>query len=344
MPHAVTELLDVQAPARDLLWLRKSLQTAIEMEFATIPPYLTAYWSIIPGDDPDGVADILRSVVLEEMLHMALLSNLLVAVGGAPRFNRRGIVPAYPCAWLPGSGSGPNIGLRKLSLAAVDMFMAVENPAHNPAGYVAATHDGRHCIGEFHDAINAVFAILDPALSDTHQLECSAIGLFAVHSLIDVSRAIRALKKQGEGFANSAESTPGITELPHYYRLAEIFHGRRLKRDTGASTWSFAGDPVRFPEVLPMADVPAGGYGSHNVCEADWSLVEQDVIQFNQTFTIMLHHLETAWGRGSPTELNVAMACMFALAGYAVSLMSVPIAGGSGNYGPSFRLVPSQPL
>ena len=59
------------------------LQTALELELATIPPYLVALLSIqLPGNRAS--AEIIRSVMMEEMLHLVLVANVLNAVG-APR-------------------------------------------------------------------------------------------------------------------------------------------------------------------------------------------------------------------------------------------------------------------
>src|SRR5580700_11430191 len=63
--------------------LRSALQNAIELEHSTIPPYLYALYSLKPGTNKE-IAAIIRSVVLEEMLHMALVCNVLNAVGGSP--------------------------------------------------------------------------------------------------------------------------------------------------------------------------------------------------------------------------------------------------------------------
>jgi len=64
--------------------LREHLQWAIELEHATLPPYLTALYSLDPERNPAAV-EVLSSVFVEEMLHLALAANLLNAVGGAPR-------------------------------------------------------------------------------------------------------------------------------------------------------------------------------------------------------------------------------------------------------------------
>lgn len=57
------------------------LQKAIGVEFGTLPPYLYALYSIRPGTNPQAT-QLLRSVVLQEMVHMCLASNILNALGG----------------------------------------------------------------------------------------------------------------------------------------------------------------------------------------------------------------------------------------------------------------------
>ena len=76
----IRELLQVPETARTVGWLKRSLAAAIKLEFATIPPYLTAMWSI-RGRDP--VADTLLEIAVEEMLHMALACNMLAGLGEA---------------------------------------------------------------------------------------------------------------------------------------------------------------------------------------------------------------------------------------------------------------------
>lgn len=71
------------------------VQKAIELEHATIPPYLTAMFSLKRGTN-DHIRQIIHSVVIEEMLHMCIASNLLNALGGAPVINKKDFVPSYP--------------------------------------------------------------------------------------------------------------------------------------------------------------------------------------------------------------------------------------------------------
>jgi Ferritin-like len=114
--------------ADDVESLRQMVQAAIEIEDSTIPVYLTALFSIKPGANLE-VAGIIRSIVIQEMLHLTLVGNLLNAIGGAPRIGEPGFVPTYP-GHLPGSVR-PDfvVTLRKCSIAQIrDVFMAIEQP------------------------------------------------------------------------------------------------------------------------------------------------------------------------------------------------------------------------
>src|SRR5262245_57028318 len=65
----IPELMECRVEERcTMKWLQNALQSAITLEFATLPPYLTALWSIKNETDP--VAISIREVVQEEMQHM----------------------------------------------------------------------------------------------------------------------------------------------------------------------------------------------------------------------------------------------------------------------------------
>ena len=57
--------------------LREHLQWALELEHATLPPYLCALYSIKPGTNTEA-SHAIASVCYEEMLHMTLAANLLM--------------------------------------------------------------------------------------------------------------------------------------------------------------------------------------------------------------------------------------------------------------------------
>ncbi|TAN53637.1 MAG: hypothetical protein EPN21_01135, partial [Methylococcaceae bacterium] len=84
----------IRSKTDDRSALQSAAQLAIQVEFTTIPAYLTALYSI---SQPDSKAyQALRSVVMEEMFHVNQAANLLVSIGGLPRFTGEEVVPKYP--------------------------------------------------------------------------------------------------------------------------------------------------------------------------------------------------------------------------------------------------------
>jgi hypothetical protein len=132
---------------RALSELKAHLQVAIEIELATIPIYLYAYYSIdrTPVGFPDtplsrfadraGAA--VMSVAVEEMLHMSLSSNVLFALGQMPQLYLRSPAP-FPTN-LPGHAKlGPDakpmsLPLAKLSIQQLWQFLEIEYPAESDA-------------------------------------------------------------------------------------------------------------------------------------------------------------------------------------------------------------------
>ncbi len=68
--------------------LHDLLQRAIQLEHSTIPPYLTAMFSLAEGKNRR-IAELIRSIVVEEMLHMCIASNILIAIGAVRRSTGR---------------------------------------------------------------------------------------------------------------------------------------------------------------------------------------------------------------------------------------------------------------
>ena len=57
------------------------LVQAMKIEHATLPPYIVALYSLKPGSNIEAF-QILRTVLVEEMLHLTLAANVFNAVGG----------------------------------------------------------------------------------------------------------------------------------------------------------------------------------------------------------------------------------------------------------------------
>jgi Ferritin-like len=118
--------------------LRELLEAAVNLELATIPPYLCGLYSIHPGTNLEATM-VVRSVVVEEMLHMILAGNVLNAVGGRPRVSGPDNAPHYPHE-LP---DGVILDLLPFSPAAVESFLQVENPEYKAEQQAAELRQGR---------------------------------------------------------------------------------------------------------------------------------------------------------------------------------------------------------
>jgi len=322
----IVELMQPEAQ-HDLAWLRQSLQAAIELELATIPPYLCGLWSIKAQGGP--AYDLIDSVVLEEMLHMGLVCNMLTAIGGTPQ-----IVAGYQQLTYPGplpGGVRPKLmvylgGLTKDYLGSV--YMEIEFPEKGPVAL--AFGEEYPTIGAFYDAISSAFEQLAPPMSTKNQLISEGISLTKVGTVADAVKAITEIKEQGEGTSQSPLATDFGGELAHYYRFAEIFNGKKLIQVGGK--WNYSGDPIPFPDVYPMTPVPAGGYPNPS------SQTKQALQAFNQKFATVLNNLESAWTNGNQNDLSKAVGTMLGLQSLANSLMQIPRVDQNGVYGPEFRL------
>jgi hypothetical protein len=321
----ISSLMKMKGQLSPLDFLLQSLPLAVELEFSTIPVYLCGMWSI--QEQQGAVYDLINSIVIEEMLHMGLASNMLNAIGGQPEIDAPGFVPTYPGP-LPGDVRPQlTVALTGLSTEVVaNMFMQIEYPEGGPI----ALRLGKPypTIGAFYDAIADAFGQLTPAqITGANQLTSQGLGLFAITCEAEAIQAITLIKEQGEGTSQSPYAGNMNTgEFAHYYKFAEIYHGQTLVQ--GASgEWDYTGDPIPFPAVYPVAQVPAGGYPqSHD---------------FDVQFTQLISQLQTAWAQGSQDALGDAIGTMYNLYPLAQTLMQTPLPGGGGNYAPDFRVASS---
>ena len=131
--------------------LKKDLQTALQIEHATIPTYLTAFSTIKDIYNLE-VQSMFKTILVQEMLHMALVANILNAVGGDPKLYFDGFIPEYP-SHLPG-GVQPDLAvpIGKCSLALIrNVFMKIEEPYYTKTSVkVMDTHS---------DDVNTRFAV-----------------------------------------------------------------------------------------------------------------------------------------------------------------------------------------
>jgi hypothetical protein len=111
--------------------LHEYLYKGLQLEHATLPPYLTALYSLHPGKNSDAW-HVIRVVAVEEMLHLTLVANVLNAVGGTPDLTKPSFVPNYPTR-LPCGPDHFEVHLRPFSREALDTFLKIEKPAQAPS-------------------------------------------------------------------------------------------------------------------------------------------------------------------------------------------------------------------
>jgi hypothetical protein len=323
--------------------VRTALQHAVELEHATIPTYLYALYSLEPGKNA-AIGELIASVVVEEMSHMALACNILNAIGGSPAIDSPAFIPSYPGPLPGGVASQLVVPLERFSRDLVhDVFMEIEEP-EDPLRFPVEAAVPEQTIGQFYTAIKSQIETLgesiftgDPGLQVTGAF--ADLGLIAVGSVATAGAAIETIVEQGEGTSQSPldpEHDPA-----HYYRFAEIYHGKRLIPNEDAppdappdQRFVYGGDPIPFdPDgVLPvpanptLGDYPAGSRARY-ACNA-----------FNYTYTSVLKTLHATFN-GDPGSLDAAVGLMESLKLQALDLMSTPLPGG-GNAGPSFEYQP----
>lgn len=110
--------------------LKEFLYRAMQLEHATIPPYLTALYSIKPGVNQDAT-QVLRVIVVEEMLHLTIAANILNAIGGTPDLVRPDFVARYPAA-LPDGETDFKVSIQAFGREALATFLKIERPAQRP--------------------------------------------------------------------------------------------------------------------------------------------------------------------------------------------------------------------
>jgi hypothetical protein len=323
--------------------VRTALQHAVALEHATIPTYLYALYSLAPGRN-EAIGDLIASVVIEEMSHMALACNILNAIGGSPVIDDPAFVPRYPGPLPGGVESQLVVPLERFSRRLVhDVFMEIEEP-EDPLRFPVAEAAAEQTIGRFYTAIkDRIEALGDPIFTGDPALQVTGvfadIGLIAVHDVASASAAIETIVEQGEGTTQSPldpENDPA-----HYYRFAEIFHGKRLIENREAppgappdQRFVYGGAPIPFDadSVLPvpanprLGDYPVGSQ-AHYTCNA-----------FNYTYTSVLKSLHSTFN-GDPGSMPAAIGLMESLKLQALDLMTLPLGPGR-NAGPSFEYQP----
>lgn len=320
------------------------LQNAIELEHSTIPPYLTAMLSLRTGTNVD-IARQIREIVIEEMLHMTIAANILIAIGGSPAINKRDFIPKYPGP-LPMNIGDLTVGIEAFSIELVkNTFMAIEEPENpipikTPEAALAAPEYAT--IGQFYDAIKDQIKALGPSIfvkpdAPPQVVDCQWFApnrLFPISDPETACAAIDLIKVEGEGTAESPFQSPG--DPAHYYRFGEIAAGRRIIKTRDG--FAYGGAPILFD--------PSGVWPLKPNCKiADFAPGTQArtrIEAFAYNYSALLNSLHNTFN-GTPEQLDTAIGIMYDLRVCAVALMETDIGDDRGQtVGPSFEYIDRQ--
>lgn len=205
--------------------LHQHLQHAVDVEFWTIPLYLTALYSIKglkeqkPSAYPDA-AKLVQSVAIQEMLHLELISNIANALGYTPHFHPPRYREAHSIPFihprqdaLPAHLHGYECELGALDESRLKLFCAIELP-HAPSEIEWEKESSYGSIAMMYAALmKAVTLQWDAGFVGTarntrqkasfkeyHPRSGGHHGFSqTVNSLDDAMRAMDAIVEQGEG-------------------------------------------------------------------------------------------------------------------------------------------------
>ena len=295
---------------RDLSWIRGALQTAIALEHATMPLYSAAMYSLEVQNYPS--YNTIRSVLMEEMLHMAAACNILAALGGSPRIGT--LDPGFPATGLPGQ-IAPDLTavLAPLSREQLKTFMRIEAPDNLlEQAQLDATYP---TIGRFYEALREAVVANAPAVRRAvaeggpanqvggnlgYRTIVAAPGVDPVPAIL---AAIDMITEQGEGGPVSGLSTGADfqNEESHYGRFAELHYGARYQPAAGVTLTAatqeqfFRGEEIAWPVVINTLAVPADGYRALLSRDPDAPAVEKELDAFDAAYTAMMLALHEAW-------------------------------------------------
>lgn len=334
--------------------LYEYLQSAIELEHATIPLYLTAVFSIKPGFNREARA-IITSVANQEMLHMSIAANVLNAIGGNPVMDQPGFIPLFPGPLPMHIHEGLTASLQKVTRGQVfNVFMAIEEPERpiklrvkqmlmmaRPELATAPPPESFATIGDFYDAIKKKLRALDkikpifknpshPQVVDNTWFPKDQ--MFAVTDIESACKAIDVIVEQGEGTTTSPLEGPD-GEPAHYYRLAQIVYGRMLVKDPETKEgYSYSGAPVPLNPAGVWNLYPDAKVVDYDPASRAYNLVQR----FNHSYTSLLRALHQTFN-GTPDNLGSAIGMMYELKLLANDVVSTPVGDTGYTAAPTFE-------
>ena len=301
----------------------EQLQTAIQLEWATIPTYLTSLYTIVDGCNTE-IYEIIQSVVMQEMLHMTISTNILIAMNGRPVIDSKEFTPTFPTKLPGGVLPGLTVHLDKLNISHIhDVFMAIEVPSDTAVGGII--HVNNLTIGGFYDEILDCIEILgneifDPS-TENKQVKWpwkTTAELGKVPLIVDVDSAkagIKEIKAQGEGAGPLDPDALTGDSLAHFFKFEEVVCGNKLEK-INRTHFAYEGRPIYMNPlgVWPMRrDLNASMIPCHTNCYTESRA-------FHKIYRMLLRKLQDIFD-GRSDDIFVAVELMESLQVHAKKLV-----------------------
>ncbi len=343
------------------------LAEAAEIEHTLMCSYLYAAFSLKRGTAEGLMASqaeaverwrkAILAVATDEMVHLVLVSNLAVAIGGRPHFNR----PNFPVApgYFP---SGVVVKLTPFSPETLEHFVYLERPQgmdlsdgegfEHPQEYTREeAYEGLMpsvqdyaTVGRLYDALRLNLSACSQRLGESAlfigpvagQVTRELVDLEGISPIVDLRTALLAIDtivEQGEGSPSSRDDS-------HYERFVAIqneYASMCAQDPNFAPAWPAATNPVMRrppePEDKVFIDDPAAAR----------------VLDFaNAVYGQLLRFLTQAFGRPAEEGANAQKAVLdaavdlmhvLARAGVALARMPATSSGADINAGMTFTML-----
>lgn len=313
------------------------VQTAIDLEFSTLPPYLYAKFSIPDGKNVEAAAR-LNAIVGQEMIHMCLACNIMNALGGTVAINP----PSYP-GHLPGDVGGQlEVHLYPFSQNAMQQGMDIETPV-DPVVFrqleSLADSGGAVTIGEYYMRLDKALSLLPTSAwtANRNQVWDNQFfqgQIFPINNYADAHQAILDIVSEGEGAPTAGSPLDFENELAHYYRFEEMYRNQVLVKADNPEGYGWTGSlNIDWNAIYPAIPDPE----EHDFSK-DPKAAQDAQAACNAAFTSMVNELTTAFN-GNTGRLGNAVGAMFQLRMAALDALVSPLADGKSVAGPSFKYI-----
>uniref|UniRef100_UPI004056A85B ferritin-like domain-containing protein n=1 Tax=Candidatus Electronema sp. TaxID=2698783 RepID=UPI004056A85B len=278
-------------------WIKKEVQrharVAASVELYTIPFYTTVMTSVI--DENSDAYNIIRGVLIEEMMHLQLAANLCVALDTTPSFQ----FPSYDIpVWFLNPGAVLDVNMGPLDSNSLSAMLAIETP-ESTLGAKDITPNGNNSPTYPYSSIGEMYHALLFGIKEVNQFSWTAKNQQErwaaqgypqiIRSINDAEEAVKAIEAQGEGGMIS----PGFLVEPEKYQMNNTV-------PSGAPGAPYKASPILHKELshygrflkIKRAGLPPVYAGIENATHSTNKVLQRK-------FAAMMSNLNVLWGGGT---------------------------------------------